>query len=173
MLNGSLPEVVRMAAEGRLGDARMKLFHALGFMLASPVDSVEEALSRFAQEIEAEHAGVSAALPPAEQHAEDAAAQPPMPEMDRRQQAVHEAQMEDKYDGIRAQLHCGDPQQPGRVVLFSRNREDITESFPNWLRPSRKWPSRPSSMERSLPGSLHLDEPCRFPRCNSALAASG
>ncbi len=130
MLNGSLPEVVAMAAKGRLEDARMKLFHALGFMLASPVDSVDEALSRFAQEIEAEHAGVSEALPPTEQHAGEAAPQEPMADTDRRQQAVHEAQMEDKYDGIRAQLHCGDPQQPGRVVLFSRNREDITESFP-------------------------------------------
>jgi DNA ligase 1 len=31
---------------------------------------------------------------------------------------------------MRAQLHCGDPTQPGRVALYSRNREDITESFP-------------------------------------------
>src|SRR6185437_5110187 len=38
--------------------------------------------------------------------------------------------LEDKYDGIRAQLHCGDPTQRGRVELFSRNREDIGASFP-------------------------------------------
>ena len=38
--------------------------------------------------------------------------------------------LEDKYDGMRAQVHCGDMQQPGRVAIYSRNREDITESFP-------------------------------------------
>jgi DNA ligase 1 len=41
-----------------------------------------------------------------------------------------EAQIEDKYDGVRAQIHCGDPAQPGRVALFSRSREDMTASFP-------------------------------------------
>ena len=54
MLKGSLPEVVRLAAAGRLDEARMTLFHPLGFMLASPVESVEEALKRFAQEVQAE-----------------------------------------------------------------------------------------------------------------------
>jgi DNA ligase-1 len=41
-----------------------------------------------------------------------------------------EAFLEDKYDGMRAQLHCGDPEQPGRVAIYSRNREEVTESFP-------------------------------------------
>ncbi len=40
------------------------------------------------------------------------------------------AQIEDKYDGMRAQIHCGDSSQPGRVRIFSRTREDITASFP-------------------------------------------
>jgi DNA ligase-1 len=43
---------------------------------------------------------------------------------------VVQAFLEDKYDGMRAQLHCGDAEQPGRVAIYSRNREDITESFP-------------------------------------------
>jgi DNA ligase-1 len=38
--------------------------------------------------------------------------------------------LEDKYDGMRAQVHCGDAGQPGRVAIYSRNREDVTESFP-------------------------------------------
>jgi DNA ligase-1 len=38
--------------------------------------------------------------------------------------------LEDKYDGMRAQVHCGDALQPGRVAIYSRNREDITHSFP-------------------------------------------
>ncbi|MEO6830409.1 MAG: ATP-dependent DNA ligase [Acidobacteriaceae bacterium] len=44
--------------------------------------------------------------------------------------AAEPAQMEDKYDGMRAQIHCGDAGQPGRVRIFSRNREDVTASFP-------------------------------------------
>ena len=41
-----------------------------------------------------------------------------------------EAFLEDKYDGMRAQVHCGDPSQPGRVDIYSRNRDDVTASFP-------------------------------------------
>jgi DNA ligase-1 len=37
------------------------------------------------------------------------------------------AQLEDKYDGIRAQLHVDHT----RVALYSRNREDLSESFPD------------------------------------------
>jgi DNA ligase-1 len=93
MLNGNLPEVLELAAGGRLAEARMKLFHPLGFMLASPVETVEEALERFGP-------------------------------------LIQEAQFEDKYDGVRAQIHCGSPEYPGRVALFSRSREDMTVSFP-------------------------------------------
>ena len=63
----------------------MRMFHPLGFMLASPMDSAEEALSYFA-----------------------------------------EAAVEDKYDGIRAQAHVSG----GEVKIFSRTRDEITESFP-------------------------------------------
>jgi DNA ligase 1 len=87
-LTGNLAEVVALAGRHELPAARMRLFHPLGFMLASPVETVHEAL------------------------------------------ALREAQLEDKYDGIRAQIHCGDPEQPGRVALFSRSRDDMTASFP-------------------------------------------
>jgi DNA ligase 1 len=102
MLNGNLPEVLEMAATGRLAEARMKLFHPLGFMLASPVETVEEALQRFSDEVGGE-------------------AQGPI---------IKEAQLEDKYDGVRAQIHCGSQEQHGRVAIFSRSREDMTPSFP-------------------------------------------
>jgi DNA ligase 1 len=105
MLLGSLPEVVALAASNRLDQARMQLFHPLGFMLASPVASVDEALARFTEEIAEEH--------------HEPAARP-------RESALREAQLEDKYDGIRAQLHVAD----GRVALYSRNRDDLTASFP-------------------------------------------
>ncbi len=111
MLNGNLPEVLELAATNRLNDARMKLFHPLGFMLASPVETVEEALKRFSTEVAAEAKSMGADAPPAGP-------------------VIKEAQLEDKYDGVRAQIHCGSPEDPGRVAIFSRSRDDMTASFP-------------------------------------------
>jgi DNA ligase-1 len=85
MLLGDIGDTVKLAAEGKLGEARMRMFHPLGFMLASPVESAEEALTYFEQ-----------------------------------------ASVEDKYDGIRAQAHVSEVE----VRLFSRTRDEITESFP-------------------------------------------
>ena len=47
MLLGDIGETLRLAAEGRLEDAKMRLFHPIGFMLASPAESAEDALSYF------------------------------------------------------------------------------------------------------------------------------
>jgi DNA ligase 1 len=108
MLNGNLPQVLELAATGRLAEAQMKLFHPLGFMLASPVETVEEALKRFSTEV-------------AEEGLKGPVIDGPV---------IKEAQLEDKYDGIRSQIHCGSPEHPGRVALFSRSRDDMTASFP-------------------------------------------
>jgi DNA ligase-1 len=85
MLLGDIGQTLHFAADGKLNQARMRLFHPLGFMLASPAPSAEEALSYF-----------------------------------------ENALVEDKYDGIRAQAHCS----AGEVRIFSRTRDEITESFP-------------------------------------------
>jgi DNA ligase-1 len=102
MLEADLADAVRRAFAGTLGEARMRLFHPLGFMLASPVDSAEEAANRFT--------------------GDDGSGTTAIPAID--------AFLEDKYDGMRAQIHFGDPAEPGRVVIYSRNREDITASYP-------------------------------------------
>jgi ATP-dependent DNA ligase I len=132
MLLGDLQRVVRLAAEQRLSEARMQLFHPLGFMLASPVASVQEAMERFAEEITAEHKGKSEALANSEQIQKTSTKVVP-------EQAVQEAQFEDKYDGIRCQLHAGDPNQPGRVALFSRSKENMTVSFPELVSAFKDW----------------------------------
>jgi DNA ligase-1 len=111
MLHGNLPEVLELAAGNSLKEARMKLFHPMGFMLASPVETVEEALERFSSEVAEENKSSS-------------------PETRPDEPLIKEAQLEDKYDGVRAQIHCGSPDEPGRVALFSRSREDMTASFP-------------------------------------------
>jgi DNA ligase 1 len=85
MLLGDIGETLRYAAEGKLAQAEMRLFHPLGFMLASPAESAGDALAYF-----------------------------------------HNAWVEDKYDGIRAQAHCSGDE----VKIFSRTRDEITESFP-------------------------------------------
>src|SRR5271157_338050 len=47
MLLGDLGETLRLASAGNLAEARLRLFHPIAFMLASPVESSEEALSYF------------------------------------------------------------------------------------------------------------------------------
>ena len=90
MLLGDIGETLQLTANScqdaaSLSQVKMRLFHPLGFMLASPAQSADEALSYF-----------------------------------------QDALVEDKYDGIRAQAHCSS----GEVRIFSRTRDDITESFP-------------------------------------------
>ncbi len=85
MLLGDIGGTLALAAGHRLDQARMRLFHPIGFMLASPAADSEEAFQYF-------------------QH----------------------ALVEDKYDGVRAQAHCG----AGQVRLFSRTLDEVTPSFP-------------------------------------------
>jgi len=49
MLLGDIGQTVRLAIDGKLADAAMRLFHPLGFMLASPIESAEEGLSYFTE----------------------------------------------------------------------------------------------------------------------------
>lgn len=47
MLVGDIGETVVLAANDKLGTARMRLFHPIGFMLATPAESAEEAFAEF------------------------------------------------------------------------------------------------------------------------------
>ncbi len=49
MLLGNIGETLRLAVEGKLAEAKMRMFHPLGFMLAGPIESPEEGLSYFAE----------------------------------------------------------------------------------------------------------------------------
>ncbi len=141
MLEADLSRAVTRAFNTTLSEACMTLFHPLGFMLASPVDTPEEAIERFTEKPKAKLAATSKRKK-AEREAdfeaemEDASTVA----LSSRSRSVAKtegpafihiaAYLEDKYDGMRAQLHCGDPAHPGRVAIYSRNREDVTESFP-------------------------------------------
>lgn len=189
MLEADLAWAVRRAFGGTLGQACMRLFHPLGFMLASPVETPEEAVERFSEKptkppavkkpkrgrgkdrlVEAFEAdperepemavAVEAEAEPAErqrgeeedpeaENSPDAPATDSLPVVEDAVQVADlaessavslaeghapaghiQALLEDKYDGMRAQVHCGDAEQPNRVAIYSRNREDVTESFP-------------------------------------------
>ena len=139
MLEADLADSVILAFEDRLGSARMRLFHPLGFMLASPVDTPEEAVKRFAA-APAEAALAVETGSVTEPHAKaldqtldevlDEALATAEVEGSGLESVHLEAQIEDKFDGMRVQLHCGDMSHPGRVALYSRNREDVTASYP-------------------------------------------
>ncbi len=99
MLIGSLGETAVRAQDGTMGQAQMRLFHPIAFMLAGAADTTEE---------------LEKLMP-------DGLA------------------IEDKFDGIRCQAHVGDSNGAaplGRTVgdrhvaLFSRQRSDVTRSFP-------------------------------------------
>jgi DNA ligase-1 len=127
MLEADLARVVGMAFAGTLAEARMRLFHPLGFMLASPVETPEEAVERFTAKgsRRQEKSG-----PVYADEAVDTSPTSQSRDVGHPESASVHAFLEDKYDGMRAQVHCGDASQPGRVAIYSRNREEITESFP-------------------------------------------
>ncbi|HEX3663617.1 MAG TPA: ATP-dependent DNA ligase [Acidobacteriaceae bacterium] len=140
MLLGSLPEVVALAVQGRLADARMKLFHPIGFMLASPVQSIDEAIARFTEEVLEEFSSPENSSDQESSAIPSEASESLRPPLGRSRQSSREsnraavrssvlkaAQLEDKFDGIRAQLHLS----PERAALYSRNRDDLSAAFPD------------------------------------------
>jgi DNA ligase-1 len=140
MLEADLVDVVRRAFAGTLDEARMRLFHPLGFMLASPVETPEEAVERFAEKpakivVKTKRKSKEEMRGSLQSETDDETVHLSgrddglLSERDAGNHVI-EAFLEDKYDGMRAQVHCGDAGQPGRVAIYSRNREDVTESFP-------------------------------------------
>ena len=153
MLEADLAGAVWRAFEGTLEEARMRLFHPLGFMLASPVETPQEAVERFMEKpekvpvmkvkkprkkvdekdgdsLEESEATAGPSIRATRVAEDDNSLVGQHQSISETQRHVIEAFLEDKYDGMRAQVHCGDAEQPGRVTIYSRNREDVTESFP-------------------------------------------
>ena len=133
MLEADLAGAVKRSFDGTLGEARMRMFHPLGFMLASPVESPEEAVGRFVEKpvvVVAKGKGKGKAEQQIARHAQDDTSDRGAAEELSAEEASEvrvEAFLEDKYDGMRAQVHFG---EGGRVAVYSRNKEDVTESFP-------------------------------------------
>jgi DNA ligase-1 len=107
MMTGDIGETLRLAAEGELDRAVVRLFHPMEFMLATPVESADDLFDK-------ESAG----------------------------EEVRSLLVEEKYDGIRAQVH---KDKSGKVRIFSRTLDEVTE-FPELVQPVS-----------ALPGELILD----------------
>jgi DNA ligase-1 len=98
MLLGDIGETALLASKGELQRAELSLFRPIKCMLASPEPTAEAIWARFAP------------------GSGDAAAR----------EAAATVYVEDKFDGIRAQLHRG----AGRVEIFSRDLRRMTDQFP-------------------------------------------
>jgi DNA ligase-1 len=101
MLTGDIGRALRLAAADELASATIVLFHPIGFMLATPVETGEELFGSEQTQF----------------------------------------LVEEKYDGIRAQIH----KSSGRVKIFSRTLDEVTE-FPELVAPIA-----------ALPGEFILD----------------
>jgi DNA ligase-1 len=107
MLLGDIGETALLAMKGELQRAELSLFRPIKCMLASPEPTAEAIWTRFAPK-----AG------------SDATAAPTV--------TVY---VEDKFDGIRAQLHRGE----GRAEIFSRDLRRMTDQFHELAEQARKF----------------------------------
>ncbi len=95
MLTGDIAETLSFAAADNLMSVQIRLFHPIGFMLATPVETANATLPGYLSLNDVASEGRGAVL------------------------------VEEKYDGIRAQVH----KSAAGVKVFSRTLDEITE-FP-------------------------------------------
>jgi len=115
LLLGDVGQTARLAADHQLDKATLVPFRPIKFMLASPEATANDILSRVQEWVTTEASGTSG---PAEE-------------------ANLAVWIEDKYDGVRCQLHAA----AGRVALYSRDLKDITATFQELADAARKLPA--------------------------------
>jgi DNA ligase 1 len=112
LLVGDIGETARLAAADRLSQIQLVPFRPIKFMLASPEETATDVWNRVQESAQASLA--TGLEPGATAQATKLPADPV------------EAWIEDKYDGVRCQLH----KVGTRVALYSRDLKDITSTFP-------------------------------------------
>ena len=120
LLLGNIGEVARLAREDRLRDAAIQPFRAVKVMLASPEETATGIWDRLTQ---------SSRSQGNEPHTESV-----------EQSLVTSSPtiwLEDKYDGIRCQLH----KVGARVSLYSRDLKDVTDTFHDVADSARQLPA--------------------------------
>ena len=120
LIVGNLGETAVLACRGQLGSATLVPLRPLKFMLASPEESAADIWQRV---LEWSSAGPPRKIPE-EPLPLGAIESPPT------------VWLEDKYDGIRCQMH----KVGNRVALFSRDLKEITATFLEVADAARSWP---------------------------------
>jgi DNA ligase-1 len=124
LLLGDIGATAKFASEHRLKEASLTPFQPVKFMLASPEETAADILKRIAvSHIQAPAAGVDSTP-----GSSSTTAVPDMPAL------AGTVWLEDKYDGIRCQLH----KVGTRVALYSRDLKEITATFPELVDEARK-----------------------------------
>src|SRR2546422_6691365 len=130
LLLGDIGETARLAQQRRLAEAGLVPFRPVKFMLASPAESTAEIWERTVQRA----AGVRSAGSSIAEVSDTVAC--------RQVAGSTLVWLEDKYDGVRCQLH----KMARRVALYSRDLKEITDTFFDI-----------ADAARQLPGDLILD----------------
>ncbi len=107
LLVGDIGQTARFAAEGRLAEVRLTPFRPVKFMLASPEETAASAWKRMSTAYD------------------DSKMLFPPIVGDEVKSLSKTIWLEDKYDGVRCQLHKLGP----RVALYSRDLKEITSTF--------------------------------------------
>ncbi|HEY0549728.1 MAG TPA: ATP-dependent DNA ligase [Verrucomicrobiae bacterium] len=127
LLLGNIGETAKLALENRLREAGVQPFRPVKFMLASPEETAVGIWERLVGEKKLSEKMGKGAVEKDSSHAPTLSpAHPPA--------AVW---LEDKYDGVRCQLHKVGP----RVALYSRDLKDITDTFHDVAEAARQIPT--------------------------------
>ena len=140
MLCGDIAAVVRAARAGELRTIQLRVFHPLQFMLASPEPTADAIVARFTE--------LAAPSPPCTSAPESKSVirtldHSPLSNSKSVLRTFPEGAvasptiwLEEKYDGIRCQLH----KSGARVELYSRDLHRITDTFPELVAAARELP---------------------------------
>ncbi len=127
LLLGDMGETAKLAAENRLSHASMVPFQPVKFMLASPEQTATDIWERVQSRLTSRNTSSCDGQPPtasADGRAGPPSVGEPAPVRKRREVTVW---LEDKYDGIRCQLH----KLGSRVALYSRDLKEMAGTFPD------------------------------------------
>ncbi|HWA85339.1 MAG TPA: ATP-dependent DNA ligase [Opitutus sp.] len=151
MLSGDIAAVIRAAFRNELDQIQLTVFHPLQFMLASPEPTAEAIVARFTEKVAQASPPASdggGRLQPVAADASNGTATvgealcPDSSPLAAAAESVHKAPptvsiwLEEKYDGIRCQLH----KLGSRVELYSRDLNRITGQFPDLARAAQNLP---------------------------------
>jgi DNA ligase-1 len=117
LLLGDVGKTALLAAESRLGDTELVPFRPVKFMLASPEETAADVFERVQESARTSATILGNQLKDDSKTSTNSEIAEPS--------APHPAWVEDKYDGIRCQLH----KVGGRVALYSRDLKEITSTF--------------------------------------------